>query len=183
MYTEAFKLLFWSKVRKGQGCWEWVAGKTKSGYGQLQARKIQKQPMLAHRVSWQIEHGPIAGGLHVLHRCDNPACVRPSHLFLGTQVDNNDDRDKKGRVASGDRNGSRTKRSRNPFVVNGGSGLRGASHPMARLSDDEVAKLRSDYASGLHKKAELARRYKISATHVGRLVGEKSRRSDVEDPV
>jgi len=85
---------FFRKVDKTGSCWNWLAGKDKDGYGKI---KIARKDLRAHRVSWEIHNGIIPGGLLVLHRCDNPSCVNPSHLFLGTALDNNRDRDAKGR--------------------------------------------------------------------------------------
>ena len=118
-------------------CMEWTGSRTKAGYGQLSCKAVSKRPMLAHRVTWEIETGQ-EPARHVLHRCDNPACVRFDHLFEGDQQANNADRDAKGRIARGDRNGARTRPGRNPFVRNGGSGLAGSAHPATRLSDQDV---------------------------------------------
>lgn len=182
IYPEEFQELFWSRVLKTDGdeCWLWQKGTTKSGYGQINARKISKYPMTCHRIAWELTYGPIPDGLHVLHECDNPPCCRPSHLFLGTQVINNEDRQKKGRTASGDKNGSRTKRERNPFVVNGGSGLTGQSHPMAKLSDEQVLILLNEFSAGASK-AALARKYCISNTHIARLVYGRSRQTNAKN--
>ena len=84
---------FWSKVLFGDGCWEWTAGKNNYGYGRL---SIEDKMQGAHRVSWMLTHGEMPE-LYVLHHCDNRSCVRPDHLFLGTQTDNMRDRDAKGR--------------------------------------------------------------------------------------
>jgi hypothetical protein len=94
---------FWSRVTKGgkDDCWEWCGaiGKTR-GYGMFQ---FGGSPVAAHRASWMIHKGVIPADIYVLHRCDNPPCVNPNHLFLGTNQDNYDDRDAKGRVAHGER--------------------------------------------------------------------------------
>lgn len=84
---------FWTKVRKTRGCWEWTGSKNRDGYGNLLAGSAypDRQFVRAHRVSWELHVGPI-GELFVLHKCDNPSCVRPDHLYLGTQQKNVKDR-------------------------------------------------------------------------------------------
>jgi hypothetical protein len=77
------------------GCWEWRGSKDSYGYGHIRVNgKLEK----AHRYSYKIFIGPIPDGLLVCHRCDNPPCVKPEHLFLGTHLDNSRDRDLKGRA-------------------------------------------------------------------------------------
>src|SRR6266550_5872844 len=73
-------------------CWEWLGSRSK-GYGRI---TINCGTELAHRISWIVHIGPIPAGLNVLHHCDNPCCVNPSHLFVGTQTDNNRDCSSKG---------------------------------------------------------------------------------------
>lgn len=92
---------FWSKVKKTETCWVWTAGtfKYRNGYGQFRVRRGDP-PAYAHRFAWELVNGPIPQGLHVLHRCDNPPCVNPAHLFLGTQIDNYRDMVSKGRSRS-----------------------------------------------------------------------------------
>lgn len=85
---------FWAKVRVAPGCWEWAAAKNGKGYGRIYAWGKQQS---AHRVSYALAYGPIPLGLFVLHHCDNPGCVNPNHLFLGTQKDNIHDMLRKGR--------------------------------------------------------------------------------------
>jgi hypothetical protein len=75
-------------------CWEWQAGKRPNGYGQF---RVEHRNLLPHRVSWQAFNGPIPDGMCVLHKCDNPGCVNPNHLFLGTHQDNTRDMMRKGR--------------------------------------------------------------------------------------
>ena len=87
------EIRFWEKIDKNGKCWEWLGWKVK-GYGRIKVNNIKT---LAHRVSWNLHYGDIPKGLYVLHKCDNPPCVNPKHLWLGTQLDNMRDRDKKGR--------------------------------------------------------------------------------------
>ena len=101
---------FWAKVQKAEGCWPWMAFRMKNGYGTIGVGRREEGKKFAHRVSWEIHFGPIPDGLHVLHRCDTPFCVRPDHLWLGTDKDNSEDREKKGRgnrynQAKGESNG------------------------------------------------------------------------------
>lgn len=81
------------------GCWLWSAMAGGEGYGRI---KIGGARHSAHRVSWALHKGAIPSGLHVLHRCDTPACVNPDHLFLGTDADNRADKMRKGRQARGE---------------------------------------------------------------------------------
>lgn len=75
-------------------CWEWSAGRNAQGYGLFWFRGSMKR---ASRISWELHHGPIPDQLWVLHKCDNPGCVNPDHLFLGTRSDNMKDMHAKSR--------------------------------------------------------------------------------------
>jgi hypothetical protein len=90
---------FWAKVNKTESCWLWTASKHPFGYGTIFSGIKGTPPLCAHAVSWVLHNGPISKGLCVLHNCpgrDNPACVNPAHLWLGTKRDNTNDAIKKG---------------------------------------------------------------------------------------
>lgn len=110
-----------SRVRKTSGCWLWTSKSNTRGYGQI--RSPDGKPMLAHRASWDVHNGPIPDGMCVLHKCDNPKCVRPDHLFLGNQQSNMDDMREKGRGRPGV--------------------SKGEAHGRAKLTDERVREIRS----------------------------------------
>lgn len=87
---------FWKHVKKGPGCWEWQGTRDRAGYGQA---KAGRKTVRAHRLSWRIHRGVIPDGFIICHKCDNPPCVRPDHLFVGTHQDNSQDMMNKGRGA------------------------------------------------------------------------------------
>jgi hypothetical protein len=96
---------FWHKVDKSNedGCWEWIGTKNKSGYGILWISDNPSTLRLAHRISWELHFSPIPEKINVCHTCDNPPCVNPKHLFLGTFKDNMDDKVAKERHARGEK--------------------------------------------------------------------------------
>jgi hypothetical protein len=114
-------------TRQTEGCWEWIAARHPvTGYGML---GVGNRPRGAHRVAWEVNHGPIPPGLFVLHRCDNRGCVRPDHLFLGTPADNTAD------MMAKSRNGV------NPAP------LKGTRHSKAKLTDAKVRIIRASDAT------------------------------------
>lgn len=88
---------FWSKVDRSGACWLWNASRTTAGYGGIRAGRRGSPLLMAHRVSFALHNGPIPGGHEVCHVCDNPPCVNPAHLFLGSHTDNMRDMTEKGR--------------------------------------------------------------------------------------
>jgi hypothetical protein len=149
---------FMTRVRKSAGCWEWLGKPIKGkGYGRM---VVNGQTVRAHRLSYQLFTGPIPPGLCVLHECDNPICVRPDHLHVGTDLDNVRERCERGRSASGDRSGPRL----HPEAM-----TRGEKHYAARLTAAAVRRLRRDRATG-STLMSLSRKYGISSTAVRKIV-------------
>lgn len=99
---------FWEKVQKSDGCWIWTGCTSGDGYGAIKDVGGKKQ-ISTHRLSWKLHNGSeIPQGMMICHSCDNPVCVNPSHLWLGTPDDNMKDRDRKGRhvPCKGQKNGN-----------------------------------------------------------------------------
>ena len=166
---------FWSKVEKTDGCWKWSGCKDPNGYGR-HAVEHSKQ-MLAHRYSYVLHVGPIPPGVCVLHRCDNPECTNPVHLFLGTQSDNQADKVAKGRQAAGKRNGA-YQHKRGPAISRGLKRwhaehpervVRGNKHHNARLTDATVREIRELYEDGFPQ-SQIGARYGVSQATIARVL-------------
>ena len=136
---------FWSKVNKnGEDCWEWIAGSDRDGYGKfwLDGKEIR-----AHRAAWLFYSGSLGEcGAFVCHKCDNPKCCNPSHLFIGTYRDNIDDMVSKGRTLKGEKCNSST------------------------LKEFEVAEIKRIYATGSVSSRKVAKQFNISKNTVLRIV-------------
>lgn len=98
--TQPVEALFWAKVNRTGDCWLWTAGVWNSGYGQFSVRagKGQRRVVGAHVYSYELANGPVPAGLEIMHSCDNPLCVRPDHLSVGTHTENVRDASAKGRL-------------------------------------------------------------------------------------
>jgi hypothetical protein len=135
---------FWAKVEKTDGCWVWRGTTGHRGYGRVHVPDSTRL-VFAHRQSWAMAYGPIPDGTQVLHRCDNPPCVRPEHLFLGDQADNIADMVAKGRHAR--------------------AAAHGESNAHAKLTDEAVRELRGLRAAGWPLK-DLSARFGVGVSRV-----------------
>ena len=153
---------FWEKVdRQTQGdCWRWKAFRNPMGYGMF---GVKRDVRLAHRIAYELTYGEIPEGMCVLHRCDNPSCVNPSHLYLGTRTDNNRDKLLRGRVYRpvGDKNPSRS----HPETQ-----VRGEASPNAKLTTESVKQIRIMYATGKYRLVDIASQFGVSFSTIGRIV-------------
>lgn len=147
---------FWRHVQKTDGCWCWTAALNReNGYGRF---KVHGKMVGAHRFSYMLSYGPIPEGLVICHKCDNPPCVRPDHLFPGTHKDNGRDKVEKGRALSGIRNA------------------------FAKLTDEQVSEIRHLDISGIPQR-EIALRFSLAQTTVSRIVRASAWRHIAHDPV
>lgn len=131
------------------GCWLWTLAVDRSGYGKT---RYQRKDIRAHRWSWVIHNGPVPEGLYVLHRCDVPACVNPSHLFLGTHADNDRDMREKGRQ----------------HVI---PPMQGEAAPTAVLTNEDVLKIRR--MRGKITQVAIGKQFGVHHSHVSRIQNRK----------
>lgn len=145
--NEDFKTNFWSKVdiNLPDECWVWTRGTYTSGYGCVY-NSITDKVEGTHRTSYQLSHGDIPKGLVVRHKCDNPACVNPSHLETGTDLDNKRDMVERGRSATG------------------------SNHSQAKLTEEQVIDIRRIYNAGGVTQKDLGRRYGLHQTTIRNIV-------------
>lgn len=139
-------------------CWEWTAARFDKGYG---AFRLGDKQMKAHRFGYSALVGPIPDGQYICHRCDNPPCQNPAHWFLGTHRDNAEDRQAKGRGATGERNGGRV---------------------VARYTAEVIREMRLAALAG-EKQADIAARFGTDQAYVSQVVrGEAWAHTDPDLP-
>jgi len=158
--SKTFPERFWAKVDKNGpvpsycpelgSCWLWTGTRVNGGYGNINRGVGQNQTIRANRAAWVLHHGPIPDGLDVLHHCDNPPCVNPTHLFCGTAKINALDASSKGRMAAGERNG------------------------MVKLTEELVLEIRRLYASGGVSQYTLAKQVGCHQMTVSDLITRKT---------
>lgn len=151
---------FWSKVQKTDSCWIWTASKRHKGYGAfVWATEIGKVIQgRAHRFSYELHKGAIPEGMFCLHHCDNPACVNPDHLWLGTAADNNHDMVQKGRHHPG---GS--------ICGANGKWKRGVAHHAYKVTSQVTRLVKRDRDRGMSY-LNLGKKYKLATVTVYRII-------------
>jgi hypothetical protein len=165
--TEQMRQRFESRFTKGPGCWEWLGKGDKDGYGKF---CVKRATYRAHRISWILFNGGDPGDLCVLHRCDNPRCVRPDHLFLGTPGDNNADRDAKGRQCKGDRHWTRMYPEREDIGAPKGERNGMYTHPEVRTIGERSATAKITEKQALELIA-MSKKPGVSSSMLGRKFG------------
>lgn len=142
---------FMEKVEKTDTCWLWKGSKNDRGYGFI---KIKLKTASAHRTSYELFNGPIPEGKFILHSCDNPSCVNPAHLSIGTHIENMAGMAKRRRATGG--------------------GPKGEANGSAKLTDVEVVSIREQHKAGL-KVASLAVRFRVSRKQIQNIVTGRQR--------
>lgn len=140
----------------GTRCWQWTGGSRKTGYGSFKLKFSGGVEWSAHRASWILFRGSIPDGLYVLHRCDNPLCVNPDHLFTGTQLDNVHDMLAKNR--------SNYTGPRNPHT--------GEQHHQSVLTESNVIEIRSLSDSGVSQR-RIAQMFLVSQYTIWAIINRK----------
>lgn len=143
-HTSFIELIYARMDRSGgpDACWPWTGSRTVEGYGRVH---LLHQNFPAHRLVYELHYGTPPAGRLVCHKCDNPICCNPAHLFLGTNADNLRDMAEKQRSSKGERNGR------------------------AKLSADDVRQIRALYAEGGWTQQQLAHRFGVTQTVVGEI--------------
>lgn len=157
--SQTFPERFFAKIKFTDSCWLWQAYRMPAGYGMI-GRTRPRSMMLAHRASWILHFSPIPDGMWVLHDCpggDNPSCVNPAHLWLGTDADNSQDAKEKGR----------TWKPPSGFYAGDKCGT-------AKLTWEKVRQIRSQYRQFVTSTIELANKFGVSATTIGNIVHNNS---------
>lgn len=139
---------FYAKVEKTETCWMWLGAKLKTGYGSI---GVNGKTLRAHRVSYTLEHGDIPDGMLLRHSCDNPLCVNPSHLILGTKTQNTQDALERGQ-----------------HVV-------GESHHFAKIPNQAIATIRAALSAGVSGKY-LAKQFGVAQSTISQIKNNTRRR-------
>jgi hypothetical protein len=160
--TPSLEKRFWKYVpdRPDSGCWHWQ-GQALPAYGRMfGGGGVNKKHLLAHRVSWVIHHGDIPRGSFVCHHCDNKSCVRPDHLHLCSAKENSREAVDRGRFDNYLRNRAK-------------DGYRGERNAMARLTREDVRRIRYMYRAGGTRQRDLAEEFGVTRPHISGILSGK----------
>lgn len=155
--AETLEERFWRHVRRTEYCWEWMGLKNRNGYGRTWTSGKASKEIPAHRVSWIVHFGDLSDDLFVCHHCDNPGCVNPEHLFLGTPADNMADKVKKGRQAR----------------IGPKHPAKGEQNAMAKLNNEDVRYALNLRNSGMSQE-KIGRTIGVSQTTIHRIFSGQS---------
>lgn len=145
---------FWGHIDKTGNCWLWTKCKDKDGYGKFKiclGSKQNQKRLRAHRYAWLVTNGPIPPTMFILHKCDNPPCCNPSHLYVGNHQQNIEDRQRRNRQAKGERAGNHIHVEKRP---------RGEKHGRSKLTWEQVREIRM---RRLESQARLAKEFDVSS--------------------
>ena len=143
MLTKEVMGRFFKKVIKSEGCWLWTGSRDNHGYGRFLLHGKNSSPVKASRISWVFRHGEIKRGNEMCHRCDNPPCINPDHMFSGTHFENMTDAKMKGRMKCPSK------------------GKIGELNNSAKLTAEKVLKIRKLWACG-HSMTKLGKKFKVT---------------------
>ena len=148
MYSQKNIDRFWSKVNKTDNCWEWTTGLNKNGYGHFHANG---EDIRAHRFSFQNHHNRlIEDGMCILHSCNNPICVNPTHLSEGTNAENS------------------------KYMVQTGRSFKGEKNPASKITEAQVLEIRAEYAKGETTHRKLGKEYGICHSIICDIINRKT---------
>lgn len=169
--TQPLDERFWSKVAKvheedPDACWEWTGARDKQRRGYISVGGRAGGMRFAHRIAWELTNGAIPDGVEVCHRCDNPPCCRPSHLFLGTHKENMTDRDQKGRSAH------QSTPEQWHEAMKGTQA--GSLHSQHKLTEEQVLEICRRYEAGTTSTYKLAEEFGVSPANISLIVNARA---------
>lgn len=155
---------FWPRVNKNgdNGCWNWTAALSAAGYGQIGAQG-ERKILYTHRLSWEIANGQIPNGMVICHKCDNPKCCNPDHLFMGTQKQNMQDARKKGRDVHS--------RHPNCFPI-------GHKAARAKITNEQASEMMKEIYGGALRSVT-AKKFGVSVSLISKIINGKCRKHQI----
>jgi hypothetical protein len=168
--TPSLRARFWKHVDRTDTCWLWAGARRPDGYGQFSV--ASGKSFLVHRLIWEWTHGSIAAGMQVCHACDVRHCVRPDHLFLGSNAENQFDRYLKGR----------DKHTDTSPPVDIGNRRYGEGVKTSKLTWQQVDAIRAEYATGKSTQTALAVKHGVSQGVIGNIIHNRTWKRPKPEP-